>query len=153
MIRPVADWIAAAALGVSALAALIAFLSYRRADRVRRDAHHGEVAAFRAAIRRKTVLEAPDSPGWNAHGVHESVRELRDDLAAKVRELPNEMVPTGEAAVESCRRLLTAMRPWALDEKQARIDIQQIPEARAVVTNWVAEIRTQLARLDSYSER
>ena len=148
-----ADWISAAALVVSIGAAAFAGLSYRQAGRFRRDAYYGEVAAFRAAIRRKTVLEAPETSRWDAYGVHESVRELRDDLADRIGKLPKEMVPTGEAAVESCTRLLAEMRPWALDENRARTDIQQIPEAHAVVTNWVAAIRTQLARLDSYSER
>ena len=130
-----ADWIPVAALGVSALAAVIAFLSYQRAGRVQRDAHYGEVAAFAAAIRRKTVLEAPDTPGWDAYGVNESVLELLD------------------AAMESCVRLLAAMRTWSLDEDRARTDIQQIPEAHAAVTNWVAEMRAELAVLDSYSDR
>lgn len=119
---------------------------------MRRDAHYGEVAAFAAAIRRKTVLQAPDTSGWNASGVHDSVRELRDDLTNRIAELPREMVPTGQAAVESCVRLLAAMRTWSLDENRARTDIQEIPEARAVVTKWVTEIRAELAVLDSYSE-
>jgi hypothetical protein len=148
----VADWISAAALVVSIGAAAFAYLSYRQADRFRRDAYYGEVAAFAAAIRRKTVLEAPDTSRWDASGVHESVRELRDDLTDRIAKLPREMVPTGQAVVESCARLLAEMRPWALDPNRARTDIQQIPEAHAIVTNWVAEVRAELARLDGFSE-
>jgi hypothetical protein len=149
----VADWISAAALVVSIGAAAFAYLSYRQAGRFRRDAYYGEVAAFAAAIRRKTVLEAPDTPRWDASGVHDSVRELRDDLTDRIAKLPREMVPTGQAVVESCTRLLASLREWSLDERRAGTDIQEIPEAHAVVRNWVTEIRAELAVLDSYSER
>jgi hypothetical protein len=145
-------WISAAALVISGGAAAVAGLSYRQASRFRREAYFAEVAAFRAAIRRKTVLEAPDTPRWDAGGVHDSVRELRDDLADRIGKLPKEMVPTGEAAVESCTRLLAGLRPWALDPNHVRTDIHEIPDALAVVRNWVAEIRAGLARLDSFSE-
>jgi hypothetical protein len=146
-------WISAAALVISGGAAAIAGLSYRQASRFRRETYFAEVAAFRAAIRRKTVLEAPDTPRWDSGGVHDSVRELRDDLADRIGKLPKEMVPTGEATVEACTRVLAELRPWALDPKQVRTDIHQIPEALAVVEKWVATIRAQLAVLDGYAKR
>jgi hypothetical protein len=145
-------WISAAALVISGGAAAVAGLSYRQASRFRRDTYFAEVAAFRAAIRRKTVLEAPDTPRWEAGGVHDSVLELRDDLADRIGKLPKEMVPTGEAAVASCTRLLAQLRPWSLDPKQVKTDIHEIPEALAVVTDWVGAMHTELDRLDSFNE-
>ena len=145
-------WISAAALVISGGAAAVAGLSYRQADRFRRQTYFAEVAAFRAAIRRKTVLEAADTPRWDSRGVHDSVRELRDDLADRIGKLPEEMVATGEAAVEACTRLLAELRPWALDPGQVGVDIQELPGAHAAVDNWVAAIRGHLARLDAFSK-
>jgi hypothetical protein len=145
-------WISGAALVISGGAAAVAGLSYRQANRFRRDTYFAEVAAFRAAIRRKTVLDAPNS-NWDSGGVHESVRELRDDLADRIGKLPKEMVPTGEAAVESCTQLLSELRPWALDSNRVRTEIHEIPEALAVVEKWVATIRGHLARLDGFDKR
>jgi hypothetical protein len=140
------------ALVISAGAAVVAGLSYRRAGRFRDEAYFAEVAAFRAAIRRKTVLQAAETARWDAPGVHDSVRELRDDLADRIGNLPKEMVPSGEAAVEACTRLLGELRPWALDSSKVGVDIHEIPDALAAVERWVTAIRGELARLDAFSK-
>jgi hypothetical protein len=146
-------WISGVALLLSGASAIAAGLSYRLASQTRRDTSSAEVAAFRAAIKRKAALKAPDAV-WSVGGVHDSVYRLVDDLTPRIGKLPKVMIPTGEAAVEASADALNRLRRWAIEEPdEARTDIHEIPEALAVVEEWVATMRGHLAVLERYDER
>ena len=149
-------WISAVALLISGGSAGVAGLSYRQANRFhreaeqfRRDAYFGEVTGFQATIVRKQVLKALESE-WDVGGVHDSVRELRDDLAERLSKLPAEARPAGKGALEACVDLLVGLRPWATNQNKARIEIHSSPEVVAIITKWKQTIDASLTQLDDF---
>ena len=144
-------WISAAALVMSGGSAAVAGLAYRQADRWRREVQFAQVVAYRALLRRKSVLKALETE-WDVGGVHGSVRELREDLVNGIGKLPEAVVPTAEAAVEACALLLAELRPWAFDREKVDTLIDAFPEVLDLIEKWLAAMRGCIAELDAYTE-
>jgi hypothetical protein len=143
-------WVSAVALLVSGASAAVAVSSAYRAERARRDAEFAGLAAFRTAMRRKTVLMAAEIPSvFIVTRVHESVYELREDLAGRIGSLPRAAFPAAELGVEACRDLLAQLRRWTEDPAAQGRTLSELPEARAAVAVWAAAMNAYLAQLDA----
>jgi hypothetical protein len=124
-------------LASAALAAVTAGLTWWW----RRDSQLASITALRTQVLKKQVFHA-DISSWSPHGIHDSVRELREDLVRSIPTLSLRAALTGERAVESCVEYLLALRPWSQQETEVlageHAEVMQHHQA------WKAEMQGHL---------
>lgn len=129
--------VAIVSLGVSVSSFILTSRRYRSSDRA-------AATAFRAQILRKQVFVADDIAEWSVGGVHDSVRELRDDLVRALPGLSSHALKAGERAVVDCAAFLVALRPWATRGESVGQEMEQQPTAIRAYDDWKARMGSVL---------
>ena len=115
--------------------------------RWRREAQFAAVTAFRTLVAKKTVLEAANY-NWDIASIHDSVLQLRDEMASAIPTVTHRAAAVGEAAVQTCRSYALTLRNTATTPTTADDGLGAHPELHRQHGRWVQQMQSHVAELD-----
>jgi len=113
----------------------------------RKDTQYAAVTAFRTLVARKTVVEET-LRSWELMNVHDSVLQLRDEMAGALPTVSRRAATVGEEAVQTCKQHLLALRDKAIASATRHDSLGEHPELDALHRAWVGKMHRHLDVLD-----
>lgn len=132
-----------AALVISIVSALTAGVSVYITYRWRREAQLTAAKLIRALVSRKQVYVDTELTTWDPVGIHNSVYELRDELARALVGLPISKFEIGQGMVERCTSYLWYLRRYTHVEPQKPLD----EALRKAHEEWRASLDVSMSQL------
>jgi hypothetical protein len=131
-----------AALIISIVSAVTAGVSVYVTWQWRRESQLSAAKLVRTLILRKQVYVDTELTRWSASGIHNSVYELRDELATALMGLPTSQFEVGQEMVAACTSYLVELRHFT-HPVQEPLDNGVL----AAHAQWRAALDTQISHL------